>query len=74
MAQIAILLALSIVLTLSAFCLILCYGDYRQLRRENDRYNRMMRDQFQLQHDSLETYEAMMREASFYSEDNEEAE
>ncbi len=74
MAQIAILLVLSIVLALSVFCLILCCGDYRQLRRENDRYNRMMRDQLQLQHDSLETYEAMIREASFYSENDEEAE
>ncbi len=74
MAQIAILLALSIVLTLLVLCLVLCYGDYRQLRRENDRYNRMMRDQLQLQHDSLETYEAMICEASFYSKNDEEAE
>lgn len=72
MAQILILLVLSIVLALLVLFLILYYGDYRQLQKENDRYNRMVREQFQLQHDSLETYEAMMREASLYPESDEE--
>lgn len=74
MAQIIILLVLSIVLALLVLFLILCYSDYRQLQKENDRYGRMMCDQFQLRYDSFETYEAMMREAGHYWEDDEELE
>lgn len=74
MTQIIILLILSIVLALLVLFLILCYSDYRQLEKENDRYNRMMYDQFQLHSDSLETYEAMMREAGRYWENDEEME
>ena len=74
MAQIIILLILSIVLALLVLFLILCYSDYRQLQKENDRYNRMMRDQFQLHSDSLATYEAMMSEAGRYWENGDEME
>lgn len=74
MVQIIILLILSIVLALLVLFLILCYSDYRQLQKTNDRYNRMMRNQFQLHSDSLETYEAMMREAGRYWESDEEME
>lgn len=74
MAQIIILLILSIVLALLVLFLILCYSDYRLLKRENDRYSMMMRNQFQLHSDSLETYEAMMREAGRYWENDGEME
>lgn len=74
MAQIIILLILSIVLALLVFFLILCYSDYRLLKRENDLCSKMMRDQFQLHSDSLKTYEAMMREAGRYWENDEEME
>lgn len=74
MAQIIILLILSIVLALLVLFLILCYSDYRNLQKDNDRYNRMMCDQFQLHSDSLETYEAMMREAGRYWESGDEME
>lgn len=74
MAQIIILLILSIVLALLVLFLILCYSDYRLLKRENDPCSRMMRDQFRLHSDSLETYEAMMREAGRYWENDEEME
>lgn len=74
MAQIIILLILSIVLALLVLFLILCYSDYRQLQKTNDRYNRMMHDQFQLHSDSLETYETMMREAGRYWESDEDIE
>lgn len=73
MAQIIILLILSIVLALLVLFLILCYSDYRQLQ-ENDRYDRMMCEQFKLRYDSFETYEAMMREAERYWENGEEVE
>ena len=74
MAQIIILLILSIVLALLVLFLILCYGDYRQLQKENDSYNRMMCEQFKLRYDSFETYEAMMREAGRYWENDEDME
>lgn len=75
MTQIIILLVLSICLTLLVLFLILCYSDYRLLQKENDRYSRMMQEQLQLHSDSLDTYEAMMREAGRYwgsGEDTEE--
>ena len=74
MVQIIILLILSIVLALLVLFLILCYSDYRLLKRENDLCSKMMRDQFRLHSDSLETYEAMMREAGRYWENDEEVE
>lgn len=74
MAQIIILLVLSIVLALLVLFLILCYSDYRLLKNKNDRYDRMMCEQFKLRYDSFETYEAMMREAGRYWEDDEEME
>jgi len=75
MAQIIILLVLSICLTLLVLFLIFCYSDYSQLEKDNDRYSRMMQEQLQLHSDSLDTYEAMMREAGSYwgsGEDTEE--
>lgn len=63
MVQIIILLILSIVLAALVIFLIVCYGDYRRLQEENDDYDRLFKDQFRLHSDSLETYEAMMREA-----------
>lgn len=74
MAQIMVLLVLSIVLALLVLFLILCYSDYRQIQKQNDRYSRMMHDQFQLHSDSLEAYEAMMREAGRYWESDEDME
>ena len=73
MAQVIILLILSICLAALVLFLILCYSDYRQLQKENDRYGRMMQDQLQLHSDSLEAYEAMMHEASRYWESDDGA-
>ncbi len=74
MVQIMILLILSIVLAALVIFLIVCYGDYRRLQEENDDYDRLFKDQFRLHSDSLETYEAMMREAGRYWKSDEEPE
>lgn len=63
MAGIIILLILSICLALLALFLILCYSDYRQLKQENNHFNRMMKAQFQMNSNSLNAYESMLREA-----------
>lgn len=74
MVQIMILLILSIVLAALVIFLIVCYGDYRHLEEKNDDYDRLFKDQFRLHSDSLETYEAMMREAGRYWKSDEEPE
>ena len=74
MTEILILLILSIVLAALVIVLIVCYSDYRHLQEENDDYDRLFKDQFRLHSDSLETYEAMMREAGRYWQDSEEPE
>ncbi len=74
MVQIMILLILSIVLAALVIFLIVCYSDYRRLQEENDDYDRLFKDQFRLHSDSLETYEAMMREAGHYWKNSEEPE
>lgn len=75
MMQIMILLILSIVLAALVIFLIVCYSDYRHLQKENNDYDRLFKDQFRLHSDSLETYEAMMREASHcWGESSEETE
>ena len=74
MVQSIILLILSIVLAALVIFLIVCYGDYRRLQEENDDYDRLFKDQFRLHSDSLETYEAMMREAGRYWKSDEEPE
>lgn len=63
MAEIIILLILSICLTLLLLFLILCYSDYRHLEQENDHFNRMVKEQFEMDSNSLSAYESMLREA-----------
>ncbi|MEY8392572.1 hypothetical protein AALA98_14645 [Lachnospiraceae bacterium 45-W7] len=63
MAQIIILLVLSICLTLLALFLLLCYSDYRHLKQENNHLSRMVREQFEMNSRSLSAYESMIREA-----------
>ena len=71
MAQIIILLILSIVLALLVLFLILCYSDYRHLKQENNHFNRMIKEQFEMNSNSLNAYEAMIREACrSWAEDN----
>lgn len=63
MAEIIILLVLSICLALLVLFLILCYSDYRQLKQENNHFNRMVKEQFEMNSHSLNAYESMLREA-----------
>lgn len=72
MMQIMILLILSMCLAALIIFLIVCYSDYRHLQKENDDYDRLFMDQFRLHSDSLNTYEAMMREAGRYWENDRE--
>ena len=48
MAEIIILLVLSICLALLILFLILCYSDYRHLKQENNHFNRMIKEQFEM--------------------------
>ena len=63
MAGIFILLILSICLALLVLFLLLCYSDYRHLKQENNHFNRMVKEQFEMNSNSLNAYEAMLREA-----------
>ncbi len=63
MAEIIILLVLSICLALLVLFLLLCYSDYRHLKQENNHFNRMVKEQFEMNSNSLNAYEAMLREA-----------
>ena len=63
MTEILILLILSICLALLVLFLILCYSDYRHLKQENNHFNRMVKEQFEMNSNSLNAYEAMLREA-----------
>lgn len=76
MAEIIILLVLSICLVLLILFLILCYSDYRHLKQENNHFNRIIKEQFEMNSNSLNAYESMLREAcrSWVESDDEEAE
>lgn len=63
MAEIIILLILSICLVLLAAFLLICYSDYRRMKRENRQLTYVLEDHFDLQSDSLDAYRAMIREA-----------
>ena len=63
MAGIFILLVLSICLALLVLFLLLCYSDYRHLKQENNHFNRMVKEQFDMNSNSLKPSEAMIREA-----------
>lgn len=63
MTEILILLILSICLALLVLFLILCYSDYRHLKQENNHFNRMVQEQFEMNSHSLNAYESMLREA-----------
>ena len=63
MAGIFILLVLSICLALLVLFLLLCYSDYRHLKQENNHFNRMVKEQYEMNSNSLNAYEAMLREA-----------
>ena len=63
MTQIIVLLILSICLAVLVLFLFFCYSDYRQAKQDSDKFNRLMRDQFELSERSMAAYEAMLREA-----------
>lgn len=63
MAQIMILLILSICLVLLAVFLLVCYSDYRRTKQQNQQLSHALESQFILQADSLDAYSAMLREA-----------
>lgn len=63
MTELIILLALSICLALLAAFLLICYGDYRRMKRENRQLTYVLEDHFDLRSDSLDAYRAMVREA-----------
>ena len=63
MAQLIILLILSICLAILAVFLLLCYSDYRQIKKENQQFACMLEDHFILQSDSLDAHRAMIRGA-----------
>lgn len=63
MGEIMVLLTLSICLMLLAAFLLICYSDYRRMKRENRQLTYVLEDQFDLQSDSLDAYRAMVREA-----------
>ena len=63
MTELIILLALSICLALLAAFLLICYSDYRRMKRENRQLTYVLEDHFDLQSDSLDAYRAMVREA-----------
>lgn len=63
MTEFIILLALSICLALLAAFLLICYSDYRRMKRENQQLTYVLEDHFDLQSDSLDAYRAMIREA-----------
>jgi len=63
MGEIMVLLTLSICLMLLAAFLLICYSDYRHMKRENRQLTYVLEEQFDLQSDSLDAYRAMVREA-----------
>ena len=63
MTEIMILLALSICLALLAAFLLICYSDYRRMKRENRQLTYVLEEHFDLQSDSLDAYRAMVRES-----------
>lgn len=63
MVGIIIFLILSVCLATLILFLILCYSDYRHLKRENNRFNRMVKAQFEMNSNSLNAYESMLRKA-----------
>lgn len=63
MEQITILLILSICLVLLVIFLLVCYSDYRKIRKENQQFGRALEDHFVMQSNSLDAYRAMTREA-----------
>lgn len=71
MTQIIVLLILSIILAVLILFLVTLYSDYRFLQRENENYNQMFNEEFRLHSESLDAYEAMMREACSCWEDEE---
>lgn len=63
MGEIMVLLTLSICLMLLAAFLLICYSDYRRMKRENRQLTYVLEEHFDLQSDSLDAYRAMVREA-----------
>lgn len=63
MTELISLLALSICLALLAAFLLICYSDYRRMKRENRQLTYVLEEHFDLQSDSLDAYRAMVREA-----------
>lgn len=63
MAQVMILLILSICLVLLAVFLLVCYSDYQETRQQNQQLEHTLESQFILQADSLDAYSSMLREA-----------
>lgn len=63
MGEIMVLLTLSVCLMLLAAFLLICYGDYRRMKRENRQLTYVLEDHFDLQSDSLDAYRSMVREA-----------
>lgn len=63
MTEIMILFILSICLALLAVFLLICYSDYRRMKRENRQLTYVLEEHFDLQSDSLDAYRAMIREA-----------
>ena len=51
MGEIMVLLTLSICLMLLAAFLLICYSDYRHMKRENRQLTYVLEDQFDLQSD-----------------------
>ena len=60
MTEIMILLALSICLALLAAFLLICYSDYRRMKRENRQLTYVLEGHFRLQSASLAAYCAML--------------
>lgn len=69
-----ILLVLCICLALLIYFLITCYSDYRQVKQDSEQFNRLMQDQLELGSNSMDAYEAMLREAcrTLESDDSED--
>lgn len=63
MGEIMVLLTLSICLMMLAAFLLICYSDYRRMKRENRQLTYVLEEQFDLQSDSLDAYRSMIREA-----------
>ncbi len=63
MAQVMILLILSICLVLLAVFLLVCYSDYQETKQQSQQLEHALESQFILHADSLDAYRAMLCEA-----------